>query len=73
MVRRVKLKGILQQIITSHDFSDRGAANTDSRWAGISECLRTLTFQHTNLGNIICNGSATLHIPPFPHSLQYDG
>lgn len=57
-VRGVNLKVILQQIITSHDFSDRGAANTYSRRAGISECQWTLTFQHTNLGNIICNGSA---------------
>lgn len=47
-VRKARLKPIIHQIVTSHDFSDRGAGNTDSWWAGISESQWTLTFHLSN-------------------------
>lgn len=51
-VRKDKLEVMLYQIVTSHDVSDRGSANANSRRAGISECQGTLSFGHkrTNLG-----------------------
>lgn len=74
-VIKAKLIVIVYQIVTSHDFSDRGAGNANRRRAGITECQWTLTFhlsrrfgyKPTNLRKILKKiFYLFLNIPPTP-------